>query len=91
MNYKNGNLILNDKKIDLSFTPSVYAEQYDYHRNMLQRFSRDLTSQNSKLIFMVGITSVIFLFLILWARYNNRKRYFFTSEEEYQSDEKHAD
>lgn len=91
MNYKNGNLILNDKKIDLSFTPSVYAEQYDYHRNMLQRFSRDLTSQNSKLIFIVGITSVIFLFLILWARYNNRKRYFFTSEEEYQSDEKHAD
>ena len=82
MNYKNGDLIFNDKKINLSFTPSIYAERYDYHRNMLQRFSRDLTSQNSKLILIVGITSVIFLLLILWARYMNRKRYFFTSEDE---------
>lgn len=91
MNYKNGNLIVNDKKIDLTYTPSVYTEQYDYHRNMLQRFSRDLTSQNRKLILMVAITSVIFLLLILWARYMNRKRYFFSSEGQSQSDDKYTD
>jgi len=77
MNYKNGNLILNDKKMDLSFTPSVYSGHYDYRRNMIQRFSRDLTSQSRKLVIAVGLTSVLFLLLILWARYRNRKNYFF--------------
>ncbi|MDW2799757.1 DUF2334 domain-containing protein [Clostridium boliviensis] len=91
LNYKSGNLILNDKKIDLDFTPSVYTKQYDYHRNILQRFSKDLTSQNRKLILIVTITSVIFLFLILWARYTNRKRYFLSPESGSQPDEKYTD
>jgi hypothetical protein len=77
MSYKDGDLILNDKKMDLSFTPSVYPDRYNYRRNMLQRFSRDLTSQSRRLVIAVGLTSVLFLFLIFWARYRNRKNYFF--------------
>jgi hypothetical protein len=77
MSYKDGDLILNDKKMDLSFTPSVYPDRYQYRRNMIQRFSRDLTSQSRRLIIAVGFTSVLFLFLIFWARYRNRKNYFF--------------
>lgn len=77
MTYKNGDLILNDKKMDLKFTPSVYPDRYNYRRNMLQRFSRDLTSQSRRLVIAVGLTSVLFLLLILWARYRNRRNYFF--------------
>lgn len=77
MTYKNGDLILNGKKMDLSFTSSVYPDRYNYRRNMLQRFSRDLTSQSRRLVIAVGLTSILFLFLILWARYRNRKNYFF--------------
>jgi len=77
MTYKNGDLILNDKKMDLSYTPAVYPDHYNYRRNMLQRFSRDLTSQSRRLVIAVGLTSVLFLLLILWARYRNRRNYFF--------------
>lgn len=81
MTYGNQGLILNQKKQDLSFLPSTYVKNFDYHRNMLQRFSKDLTSQNRLLIFMVGITSLVFLLFILFARYNNRRNYFFGSGE----------
>ncbi|MFW6679653.1 DUF2334 domain-containing protein [Lacrimispora sp. AGF001] len=77
MTYKNGDLILNGKKMDLSFTPTVYPEQYNYRRNMIQRFSRDLTTQSRRLVIAVGLTSILFVFLILWARLKNRKNYFF--------------
>lgn len=81
MTYKNNDLLLNGKKMDLTFVPSTYNEKYDYHRNMLQRFSKDLTSQNRKLVILVGITSVLFLIFIFLARYNNRRNYFFQDEE----------
>jgi hypothetical protein len=77
MTYKNGDLILNGKKMDLSFTPTVYPDHYNYRRNMLQRFSRDLTNQSRRLVITVGLTSILFVFLILWARFKNRKNYFF--------------
>jgi hypothetical protein len=82
MTYNGHSLILNDKKKDLEFVPSTYSEKYNYHRNMLQRFSRDLTSQNRMLIVMVGITSILFLLFIFLARYNNRRNYFFGGREE---------
>ena len=82
MTYKNQSLVLNGKKKDLNFIPSTYTEKFNYQRNMLQRFSKDLTSQNRMLIYMVGITSLVFLFFIFVARYNNRRNYFFGQREE---------
>lgn len=81
MTYKNQNLMLDGKKMNLGFIPSTYEEKYNYHRNMLQRFSRDLTSQNRKLIGAVGVTSVLFLFFIFLARYRNRRNYFLSEGE----------
>ena len=80
MTYKNRNLMLDGKKMDLSFIPSTYEKRYNYRRNMLQRFSRDLTSQNRKLIVVVGITSLLFLFFIFLARRRNRRNYFFSKK-----------
>lgn len=91
MEYKDGNFLLNGKKMDLSFTPSVYPEHFNYHRNMLLRFSKDLTSQNKRLVILVGITSVIFMFLILFARYFNRKHYFFPETGKDQTDKSRKD
>lgn len=82
MTYQNQSLILNGKKKDLNFIPSVYTEKFNYQRNVLQRFSKDLTTQNRMLIYMVGITSLVFLFFIFVARYNNRRNYFFGHRED---------
>ncbi|MEY8354645.1 DUF2334 domain-containing protein [Lachnospiraceae bacterium 54-53] len=88
MIYKNQNLTLDGKTMNLSFVPSTYEEKYNYRRNMLQRFSRDLTSQNRKLIIMVGITSFLFLLFIFLARYANRRNYFFQNRKGREKDER---
>ncbi|WP_143322149.1 DUF2334 domain-containing protein [Clostridium sp. HBUAS56010] len=82
MQYDGQSLMLNGKKKDLSYVPSTFPETYDYHRNMLERFSRDLSSQNRTLILLVGITSVLFVIFIALARYRNRKNYFFQNQGE---------
>ncbi len=76
MSYKNGNLLLDNKKMDLSYVPGTYDENYNYKRNMLQRFSRDLTSQSRKLIILVAVTSALFVIFIFLARRINRRKYF---------------
>ena len=76
MSYKNGNLLLDNKKMDLSYVPGTYDENYNYKRYMLQRFSRDLTSQSRKLIILVAVTSALFVIFIFLARRINRRKYF---------------
>lgn len=88
MSYKNGNLILDNKKIDLSFVPGTYEENYNYRRNMLQRFSRDLTSQSRKLIILVAVTSGLFVIFIFLARRINRRKYFLTDTKNRSKDKK---
>ncbi len=82
MVYNNHSLVLNDKKMDLTFVPNTYGKKHNYHRNMLQRFSRDLTTQNRILVTLVGITSILFVLFILLARYYNRRNYFFRDSNE---------
>jgi hypothetical protein len=88
MSYKNGNLILDNKKIDLSFVPGTYDEDYKYRRNMLQRFSRDLTSQSRKLIILVAVTSALFIIFIFLARRINRRKYFLRERKSRSKDSK---
>ena len=61
------------------FTPTEYEENYQYNRNKLQRFSRDLSSGNNKLTFAVIVVALLFLVFLLIARYRN-KRYFITGQ-----------
>lgn len=81
MTYKNRIILVNGKRQDKTFLPTDYEEEYSYRRNMLQRFSKDLTSENKKLIVAVVIVSAIFLLFILMARFSNRNRFFYREEE----------
>jgi hypothetical protein len=61
--------------IENTFFPTEYEEEFSYNRNVLSRFSKDLTSENQKLVVAVSIISFLFLLFILIARYNNRKKF----------------
>lgn len=75
MTYKNHIILLNGKQIDNTFIPTEYDENFKYNRNMLQRFSADLASENQKLIAMVVVVAIIFFVFILLARHRNRKQF----------------
>ncbi len=75
MSYKNHIILINGKPVDKTFTATEYDENFKYHRNMLKRFSKDLSSGNRKLIVVVVIVATIFLAFILVARYRNKQRF----------------
>ena len=80
MSYKNHIILLNGKRVEKTFEPTEYDETYEYKRNMLQRFSKDLTKENQKLIVAVIIVSVLFISFILIARRNNRRKFFYPED-----------
>lgn len=80
MSYKNHIILLNGERVEKTFEPTEYDEEYEYQRNMLQRFSKDLTKENQKLIVAVVIVSAIFISFILIARHNNRRKFFYQEE-----------
>lgn len=82
MNYKNKIILVNNERVEYTYEPAEYEENYDYHRNMLKRFSKDLSSENSKLLVAVMIVSTLFVFFILLARYYNRRRFFHSKDKE---------
>ena len=82
MNYKNKIILVNGERVEYTFEPTEFEEDYDYHRNMLKRFSKDLSSENSKLLVAVIIVSTLFIFFILVARYNNRRKFFHSKDKE---------
>lgn len=82
MTYKDGVITLNEQRTEKTFYATEYAKEYDYHRNMLKRFSKDLTEENQKLVIAVLIVSSIFIFFLLIARYQNRRRFFIKKDKE---------
>lgn len=81
MTYKNRIILVNGKRQERTFVPTVYEEEYSYHRNMLQRFSKDLTNENRKLIVAVVAVSGLFLLFIVMARHSNHGRFFYKEED----------
>ena len=76
MSYCNHIILINGKQIKNEFVATEYDQNFRYNRNMLQRFSANLASENRKLIVMVVIISMLFIGFILLARHRNRKRFF---------------
>lgn len=75
MHYKNHIITINGKPVDQKFIATEYDENFKYNRNMLKRFSKDLSSGNRKLIVAVIIVATIFLAFIVVARYRNKQRF----------------
>ena len=80
MKYHNHRVVLNGTQVSLKFEPTEY-EEYAYHRNVLERFSKDLTGENRKLLAAVVVVALLFVLFIFLARRNNRKRFFLEEED----------
>lgn len=81
MSYQNGNIVINGSWRDKTFVPSEYDENFSYNRNQLQRFSKDLTSENHKLTAAVAFVAVLFVIFIIIARKTNHSRFFYEEED----------
>lgn len=76
MTYKNHIMLVNGKRTENEFEPTEYDENFKYNRNMLQRFSVDLSTENHKLMITVAVIAFLFLFFIFLARKYNKRSYF---------------
>lgn len=76
MTYRNHIILVNGERTKTQFIATDYEEDFQYNRNMLQRFSKDLSEENSKLIVAVVLVSIIFLWFIFAARRRNKQRFF---------------
>lgn len=82
MVYKNGQIYLSGIPMDKTYVPAERETDFSYKRNQLQRFSRDLTNENHKLLVAVVIVALLFIAFIIVARRNNRSRFFYEDEED---------
>lgn len=82
MIYENGQILVNGIPADKTYVPAEPETDFSYNRNQLQRFSRDLTGENNKLLIAVILTALLFVIFIIVARRNNRSRFFYEEEED---------
>lgn len=82
MTYKDGQISINGIPVDKTYVPAEPEADFSYKRNQLQRFSRDLTSENNKLLMAVIFVALLFVIFIIVARRNNRSRFFYEDEED---------
>lgn len=82
MVYKDEQIYLNGIPMDKTYVPAEAETDFSYKRNQIQRFSRDLTSENHKLLAAVIIVALLFIIFIIVARRNNRSRFFYEDEED---------
>lgn len=76
INYKNQIILVNGKRVENKFTATKYDDTFKYRRNMLQRYSTDLSVVNKKLLILVTIISGIFIAFIFTARHRNKQAFF---------------
>lgn len=75
LSYEEGVLTINDEVRSISYVPREYHEKFNYMRNMVQRVTVNIKNQSSGLIFLVSTVTILFLIMIGYARYQNRKRF----------------
>jgi len=89
MKYSNQIIMINGERAERGFTPTEYDTNYKYDRNILNQFSKDLSSENQKLIIAVFIISIIFILFIFLSRHRNREKFFIKNEnDEVEEDKK---
>lgn len=80
MNYKNQIILINGKRVEKDFVATKYDENFLYNRNTLQRYSKDLSNVNKRLVIAVAIVSFLFLTFIFTARHRNKQTFFIKKE-----------
>lgn len=75
LNWSENTLTLNDIPCSLTYTPQPAAEDYDYNRNTLQRFTVSIQNESHFLIILVSIITIVFLLMIVYARHVQREHF----------------
>jgi len=74
-----GQVYFNSSKVSLDYKPFEYEENYNYH-NAFQWIMFDLKGLNEKLVFVVAISSIVFVIFIIKARNINKRKFLFPKE-----------
>jgi len=72
---EDGQAYLNNEEVSLEYLPFKYTENYDYENGAFRWIMKDLKGLNSKLVFIVVVSSVIFIIFIVIARQINKHKF----------------
>ena len=81
ISWKNDALTLNDEVCSLTYTPQEYQENYDYKRNILQRFTASIQNESHFLIILVAVVTILFTLMILHARRQQRMHFLYRADD----------
>lgn len=79
--YKNGILTVNSERRERTYEPAEAEQDYEYNRNTLKRFSKNLAEENRKLVVVVVIVSILFVVFLYTARRNNKRKFFYHEQD----------
>jgi len=80
LSYKDDILTINGEVQSLEFVPFKYNIEYQYNRGIIGRMADSFARENKKLLFIVFGISILFIFFIGIARYQNRKKFLYKSD-----------
>lgn len=75
LSWKNQALTINDEVCSLTYEPQSYPEDYDYKRNILQRFTMNIQNESQGLIILVTAVTILFLLMIGYARWRQHRHF----------------
>ena len=76
LRYEGKRLYLSGEAVDRTFTPVEYDEAYDYNRNIINRITVSIQSQNRWLTAATVIIVAVFALLMIYLRRVNRRSFF---------------
>jgi len=86
MSFKDNRLSVNGEVQSLDFIPFSYEETFNFNRGVIGKLAESIERENRRLLIIVTGISILFIFFIGVARYQNKRRFLFRS-----SPEKHSE
>ena len=81
LRYESAVLRLNGEAVAITYEPTPYDEDYDYQRDIIQRVTISIQSQNKVLQALTVIVVVMFAMFMLHLRRLNKRSFFYPEEE----------
>lgn len=80
--FKDNRLSVNGEVQSLDFIPFSYEENFNFNRGVIGKLAESIERENRRLLIIVTGISILFIFFIGVARYQNRRRFLFRSSPE---------
>lgn len=78
--WQSGAVTVNGELRSLRYMPQAKPENFDYKRNLLERFTVSIQNESQGLIVLVTVVTVLFLLLILYARRRQRLHFLYRTD-----------